>query len=201
MGYVDDIIVELDQIAISEIMKYGVPSLDDYNDTVNTALELGKILNANLEVIKLGARLMEIKLGQAISEKKRVESVNMCLGFAMAFLTGFPLSEDFKIKVIACIKEQNETSFSCIEAEICTNALCCNSLTPRKLLKKFYNFHSAGYNFEETFLFSEEKAEEKWKKLTLDVCKKKMETNYNQIKEFLSAAKKDPSKFFEEANN
>ncbi len=53
MGYVDEIIDELDQLAVAEIMKYAVPTLDDYNDTIILAAELGKNLNANLDVMTI----------------------------------------------------------------------------------------------------------------------------------------------------
>lgn len=195
MDYIDTIVNDLDAVAIAEIMKYSVTTLDDYNDLINVALELGKKLNTNSDVIKLGARFTEIKLGQAITEKKKNEYVNMSLGFAMDFLTGYPLSEEFKKKVFACIKEQNDTQFSCIEAEICSNALCYNFLTPKKILKLFYHLKQRGYNFDESFWFVSEKLEEKWNKLTLDLCKKDLEQNCKLIKEFLELAKKDPASF------
>lgn len=195
MDYIDTIVNDLDAIAVAEIMKYSVTTLDDYNDTIKVALELGKKLNANSDVIKLGARFIEIKLGQAISEKKKNEYVNMSLGFAMDFLTGYPLSEDFKKKVFACIKEQNDNKFSCIEAEVCSNALCYNFLTPKKILKLFYNLKQRGYNFDESFWFVSEKVEEKWNKLTLDVYRKDLEVSCKSIKDFLELAKKDPESF------
>ncbi len=197
MDYIDTIVNDLDALAVEEIMKFPVVTLDDYNNTLNVALELGKKLNANSDIIKLGARFMEIKLGQAISEKKKNEYVNMSLGFAMNFLTGYPLSEDFKKKVFACIMEQNDKKFSCIEAEICANALCYNFLIPKKILKIYYN-KLRGYNFDEIFLFTNEIIDEKWEKLTLDVCRKNLEENYNKIKEFLDLAKKDPINLIQE---
>jgi len=198
MGYVDEIIDELDQLAVAEIMKYAVPTLDDYNDTVILAVELGKNLNANLEVIKLGARLMEIKLGEAIHKKKKAHYTEISSEFASAFLTGYPLSEEFKKKVIACIEEQNENKFSSMEAEICANATRCNYLTPKKVFKRFYNLHDRGYSFAEAFLLVDEKTEEKWKKLTLDICKKNWEDNYKKIREFIELARNNPADFVAE---
>ena len=195
MDYIDSIANELDQAAVSDIMKYSIPTLDDYNDTINVAIEIGKKLNANLDVLKLGARFIEIKLGQAIAEKKKSEYINMSLGFAMEFLTGYPLSEDFKKKVLACIKEQNEKNFSCIEAEIGSNSVCYNYLMPKKILRMFYNLKQRGYNFDEIFIFAEEKVDEMWNRLTLDICKNDLGESHNKILNFLELAKRDPAGF------
>ncbi len=198
MSYVDEIIGELDQIAVGEIMKYAAPTLDDYNDTVNLAAELAKKLNANLDAVKLGARFMEIKLGEAIHKKKKAHYTEMSAEFAKEFLTGYPLSEEFKKMVVACIEEQNENKFSCIESEICANAVRCNYLTPKKIFKRFYNLHDRGYSFAEAFLLVDEKTEEKWKTLTLEVCKKGWEANYNKIREFIELARNNPADFIAE---
>ncbi len=197
MDYIDTIVNELDQYVIAEINKHGTPPLDFYNDAINVSIELGKKLNANIDAIKLGVRFMDAKLGEAVSLKKRNEHTNMALGFAMEFLTNFPLAEDIKIKVIACIKEHHDAKFSCIESEICANADCYKFLVPKNILKMFYNMRQRGYNFEEIFLMASEKADEKWSSLTLEVCKKELEPNYHKIKEFLELAKHDALDFME----
>jgi len=38
----------------------------------------------------------------------------------------------------------------------------------------FYNWRQRGYNFEEIFNLAEEKVEERWKALTLEICKKEL---------------------------
>ena len=48
MDYIDDIVNDLDQLAVAEIMKYNIPTLDNYNDVVSVAIEICKRLNANL---------------------------------------------------------------------------------------------------------------------------------------------------------
>ena len=195
MDYVDDIVNDLDQQAVAEIMKYNTPSLDNYNDVTSVAIELGKRLNANLSVIKLGARFLDIKLGEATEQKKTNEHVNMALGFAKEFLAGYPLEEDIKQKVFACITEHHTGKFSCIESEVCANADCYKFLVPKKILRMFYEWRNRGYNFEQIFLLAEEKVDERWKALTLDICKKELEDNYNKIKLFLDVARKDPVNF------
>ncbi len=200
MDYVDSIANELDQYAIAEIMKYGMPTLDNYNDVVSVAIELGKKLNANVDVIKLASRFLDIKLGEANQQKKIAEHVTMALGFAKEFLTSYPLEEDLKQKIFYCITEHHAKKFSCIESEICANADCYKFLVPKKILRMFYNWKQRGYNFEEIFMLAEEKVDERWNSLTLDICKKELEPSYKKIVEFLELAKKDPVNFllFEE---
>ena len=197
MDYVDEIVNELDQYAIQEIAKYGIPTLDNYNDVINVAVALGKRLNANLQAIKLGARFLDLKLGEATQQKKISEHITMALGFAKEFLSRYPLQEDIKQKVYYCITEHHNTKFSCVESEICANADCCKFLAPKKVLRMFYNWRQRGYNFEEIFNLAEEKVEERWKALTLEICKKELQYNYNKIREFLEIARKDPVNFIE----
>ena len=91
--------------------------------------------------------------------------------------------------------EHHSDKFSCIESEICANADCYKYLAPKKILRMFYNWKNRGYNFDEIFLLAEEKMDEKWKSLTLDICKKELENNYRIMKEFLELARKDPVSF------
>ncbi len=195
MDYVDDIVNDLDQLAVVEIMNYGIPTLDDYNDVANVSIELGKKLGANLSVIKLGSRFLDIKLGEANKEKKTSEHITKALGFAKDFLGNYPLEEDVKQKVFTCITEHHDKKFSCIESEICANANCYKFLVPKKILKMFYNWRQRGYNFEEIFLIAEEKVDQKWNSLTLDICKKELQDSYNSINAFLEIARKDPINF------
>ena len=55
----------------------------------------------------------------------------------------------------------------------------------------FYNLKSQGYNFEEILFIAQEKIEQKWNSLTLDICKKELESNYYKIKEFLELCKRE----------
>lgn len=195
MDYVDSIVNDLDQLAVSEIMKYNIPTLDNYNDVISVGIELGKRLNANLSVIKLGTRFLDIKLGEATQNKKPNEHITMALGFAKEFLASYPLEEDVKQRVFSCIMEHHTGKFSCIESEICANADCYKFLVPKKILRMFYEWRNRGYNFEQIFLLAEEKVDERWNALTLDICKKDLENNYKEIKDFLILARKDPVNF------
>ena len=190
MNYIEDISNDLDQYAIAEIARYGFPPLDNYNDVISVALELGKRLHANLDILKLSSRFLDIKLGEANERKKSHEHPAFALDFAKEFLSKYPLDEEFKQKVFNCIIEHHGKKFSSLEAEICANADCYKFLVPRKILRMFYEWRQRGYNFEEIFLLAQEKVDEKWKSLTLDVCKKELEASYNEIVRFLDLARR-----------
>ncbi len=190
MDYIESIINDLDQIIIVEIAKYNIPPLEDYNDTANIAVKLAKQLNADVGIVQLGTKLMHVKLGEAISQKKVHEHTNMAIGFAMDFFKNYPINDTIKNKVIASIKEHKDKQFSCKEAEICANASCYKYLLPRKIFKLFYNLRQEGYNFDEIFFLVEEKVEEKWDSLTLEICKKELEENYKLIKNFLEVSRR-----------
>ena len=190
MEYTEVLVNDLDNEIIPEIMKYGAPTLEDYNDVTSIATRLAKELNADIDAVILGAKFMHSKLGEAISQKKWGEH-NMALGFALSFFQNYPINESIKNKVLTCIKEHREKTFTCREAEICANANCYRYLIPKKILKMFYNLKSQGYNFEEILFIAQEKIEQKWNSLTLDICKKELESNYYKIKEFLELCKRE----------
>ena len=111
------------------------------------------------------------------------------MGFAKEFLSNYPLEEDIKQKVFYCIMEHHGSKFSCIESEICANADCYKFLVPKKILRMFYNWKQRGYNFEEIFILAEEKLDEKWKALTLDICKKELADQHEVIEKMLKELK------------
>ncbi len=191
MDYIDTIIADLDQENISEIMKHGIPNLEDYNELTNIAVDLAKKLNADISIVQLGTKFMHSKLGEAITQKKVHEHTNMALGFALEFFKNYPINDEIKNKVIACIKEHQDKQFTFIESEICANAHCYKYLLPRQMLKMFYNLRQEGYNFDQIFLLVEEKVDEKWNALTLGICKKELENNYKKIKEFLELSRQN----------
>ena len=191
MEYIETIANDLDNEIITEIVKYGVPNLEDYNEVTDIAVRLAKELNADVDAVLLGSKFMHSKLGDAIQQKKWPEHTTMALGYAMEFFKNYPLNESIKSKVFTCIKEHREKTFTYKEAEICANANCYRYLIPKKVLKVFYSMGRQGYNFEEILFLIKEKVEQKWNLLTLEICKKELEENYFKIKEFLELCTKN----------
>ena len=79
-------IEEARKYAISEIEKFGTPTLINFNISERKAVELAEKLNANKEVVLIGNSLMDLKLGQAKSEDRIKEHVKMSSDAAKDFL-------------------------------------------------------------------------------------------------------------------
>jgi len=177
------IIKEADNFALSEIEKYHFPSLMHFNTANSKGGELAKKLKAEEGIVQLGTRLMDIKLGECISEGRLKEHIERSAKISREFLSKFDLPKDTVEKIINCVEEHHGTKkWACKEAEICANADCYRFL----LLKDWLAFliHIKG-----DFKLAEEKADEKWKVLSLDICKKELESDYKLIKEIIRRAK------------
>lgn len=181
------IIKKAEEFALSEIKKYGLPSIINFETSNKKGLELSKKLNANSEIVQVGTRLMDIKLGKACSKKKLNEHIEMGAKAAREFLSQFNLQKDIVEKIINCVEGHHGTKkWKCKEAEICANADCYRFLLVRNWLAFLSSLSSDYKNFEDSLRFAEEKANEKWKILSLDICKKELEPHHTLIKEIIS---------------
>ncbi len=190
MGYMKDIIKRADEFAISEIKKYGVPSMINYDISNKKGLELSKQFDVDQDIVQIGTRLMDIKLGEAFSKNKINEHVKMSVESAKEFLSQFQLLDDVKGKIINCVEgHHGTTEWICKEAEICANADCYRFLLVRNWLDFLIFLESRDSKFEDHINLARMKAEEKWKILSIDICKKELEPHYHLIKDIISKSK------------
>ncbi|GHV24968.1 hypothetical protein FACS1894176_02400 [Bacteroidia bacterium] len=120
------------EFALNEIEKYGLPTLVNFELSEQKAIELVHKLNANETIVTLGVYLMDCKLGQAFSEKRVTEHVQMSVEASEEFLKQFDLTRDDKAKILNCVAAHHGTvPYSCIEAEICANADCYRFISPK----------------------------------------------------------------------
>ena len=180
-----EIIKKAEEYALSEIEKYGSPSKINLETSNKKGEELAKLLNADLEIVQVGTRLMDIKLGEAKAKGKIKEHVRMSSEASKQFLSPFDLQKEEVDKIINCVEGHHGTAkWLCKEAEICANADCYRFLLIRNWLLSLVDL-------EGNLKLLEEKAEEKWKVLSLDICKKELESDYKLIKEIIRRAKQD----------
>jgi hypothetical protein len=90
--------------AISEIEKYGLPTLFHFELGEQKALELAKKLNADSTIVQFGVYLMDIKLGQAFAEKRVAEHVQMSSEASKIFLQQFNLNDIYMNKILNCVE-------------------------------------------------------------------------------------------------
>lgn len=186
-NFLMNLIEESRKYALSEIEKYGTPIRVHFTISERKAIELTKILNADETIVRVGVVLMDLKLGQALKEKRLVEHVAMSVEASKIFLQKFDLDDDAKDKIINCVAAHHkDTEFKCLEAEICANADCYRFIHPRgffaylTLLGKRYD------NFDECLSQAEAKLDEKNNILSLDICKKELSDYYKTLKKFIS---------------
>ncbi len=177
-----DIVKESEEYARSEIEKYGAPSIINFEVSKEKGIEIAKKLGADLEIVKIGLNLMDLKLGEAKSLGKIKEHIAMSVEASKTFLSKFNLPKEKTDKILNCVEGHHGTKkWICKEAEICANADCYRFLSLKNWLFTLIELND--------LKLLEEKAEEKWRVLSLDICKKELESDYKLIKEIIRRAK------------
>ena len=105
------------------------------------------------------------------------------------FLSQFDLKSEIFNKIINCAEGHHNKSWDSLEAEICANADCYRFLLTKNWLVFLHSLGARKTSFEEDLNFAEEKLDEKWEILSLDICKKELEPHYKLIKEIIAKAK------------
>ena len=184
-----DIVEEARKLAKEMSEKYGkTPPFDHTELIVRKGQELAKKLNADIKLVTVSCYLIDVGLSKAYQEGKVKEHVKMSSGIAKDFLKKFNLSNNDKEKIINSIEAHHGgLEHNCIESEIVKNADNFRFLDPMGLLISVYwTKENNGRSLSEWIKLAKEKVEEKYKLVTLDICKKEAEENYRIIKEFLN---------------
>jgi len=185
----DELIQGAKTFALKEIKKFGFPTLLSFEISEKKALELTKKLSADKEITLLGVYLMDLKLGEARAQNKLNEHIKMSVKATREFLEKFDLEKEIKEKIINCVEAHHgEVPFICKEAEICANADCYRFLHPKGFLAAISGFVKI-YGLEKGLKYTEMKIDEKYKILSLDICKKELEKYYFQFKRILKVAR------------
>ena len=185
----EDIIKKAEEYALSEIEKYGLPSILNFNTSNKKAEELAKKFDVDENIVKIGIRLIDIKLGEAAKQGKINEHVKMSTDAAEKFLSQFNIPQETKIKIFKCVAGHHSTFWDLKEAEICANADCYRFLLVKNWLVFLHSLGERGDEFEKSLKYAKEKAEEKWNILSLEICKKELTSHYKIIREIINKAK------------
>ncbi len=185
-----DLIEEARNYALSEIKKYGTPSLLHFEISEKKALELAVQLKADITIVHIGACFMDLKLGQAIKENRQTEHCTMGVTATSTFLDDHGVKGRNKEKILNCITAHHrDVPFTCIEAEICANADCYRFIHPKGFFIYLTMLGNRGLSFAECLNSAEAKLEEKKKILSLTICKKELEGYYNTLHQFIADAR------------
>jgi hypothetical protein len=192
MTEINQIVKEAREYAVSEIEKYGLPPLILFEIAEENAIRLSKEFDADLDIIKIGMCLMDLKLGQAVKENKESEHVKMSVQSAGEFLDKFKIHNLTKEKIINCVESHHSNvHFESIEAEICANADCYKFIHPKGFLAYFTILGKRGLDLNEILKRVEEKLDEKYNILSLEICKKELDDYYKNFKKYIEEAKQE----------
>lgn len=185
-----DLIQESRKYALSEIEKYGSPPIVLFEISEKKAIELAKKLNADETIVRVGSVLMDLKLGQALKEKRLPEHVAMSVEASREFLKKFDLDKEIEDKIINCVEAHHkQVEFNCIEAEICANADCYRFIHPKGFFMYLTLLGKRNSDFQDCLIQAEKKLDEKKGILSLDLCKEELDDYYNTIKKYIEVSK------------
>lgn len=174
--------------AMIECKNYGVPSWFHVSYAAEMAYTLAERLNANTQIVLIGAYLMDIALGRALKDGKAGEHVQMAVDDSKKFLSKYNIEGEDLEKILACVKEHHGgVKFSSFESEIVCNADCYKFLSVKGVVGGFRTVRDM--ELDQLVALFKSKADEKWQALTLDVCRKELESDYNTIVKLLDSYK------------
>ena len=144
------------------------------------AEELGKEYHANLEIVRFGICLMDIKLSEAKKNNIQSKHVKMSSDFAKEFLKKSDFSDEEKEKIINCVEAHHgDVPFYSIEAEVCANADCYRFIHPVGVFTYASVLAKRTDSLLEQVKSLQVKLEEKKKILSLPKAKAELDGYYN----------------------
>lgn len=177
------------ELAISEINKYGVPKMEHFVLANEKGQQLAKALGADKDIVLLGTMLMDLKIGQCIQEGRLAEHVKDSSLAAQEFLKQFDLDDEVFKKIVSCIESHHGVeNYYCLEAEICANSDCYRFLSPEGFFHGLMIFGNRTTNFNEVLSNLDNKVEEKYNIISLDICQQEVEDNYHTFKKLIKNA-------------
>lgn len=182
----------VNELALKEIELYGGPSLNHYHLALNKGEQVAKELNADVNVVKIGCALMDIKLGQCIKEGCQSEHVQKSYLYAKQILEQNNIDKKLKETLLDCVLSHHGTKnkkFNSLEAEICANVDCYRFIHPQGVFTYIQTVTNWGNAQNDAINSVLNRMEEKHNILSLDYCKKELENYYQTIKNLLQQAK------------
>ena len=188
----EELFVAIDKIAREQSEKFGQPAPYYYNIGVEKAEMLAKNTGADVWLCKIGAILMDIKLGDCMANKCVPEHIQKSAEFAEKILTELEVDEKTKQILLDCVKCHHgikDKTYPCIEAEVVANADCYRFLTFAGTYGNILFANSLGLDQNQNIDFCINKIEEKFSVLSLKKAKDDLTENYIKLKKFLNSCK------------
>lgn len=182
----EEILKKVEEAARAEIDRYQLPSIFNYETTNQKGLELAQKLGADIFVVELGTRLMDLKLGQAKEQDRLSQHVVMSSEAAVKLLSDSQVERPIIEKVKNCIEGHHKAvPWTCPEAEICANADCYRFLLLPNWLQFLCSLVSREMSFVEAVKYAQQKFEEKLAILSLNEAKKELDSDIKLIRQII----------------
>ncbi len=179
--------------ALQQTEKFINPSKFNLDTGIKYAEELAKSIGADPVLSKIGAALMDIKLGECIKNKCAPKHVELGVKLAEEFLNENKVDSKTKQILLDCVKCHHgiaSGNYPSKEAEVCANADCYRFLLPAGV---YYGVilttNSWGMTQNQSIDYVLSKVEEKHSILSLDKAKADLEPHYNAIKTILNSCR------------
>lgn len=187
----EKLVKDADSLMRGETAKYNSDIEFLYDIALKKGGELALQHQANIDIVRIGISLMDLKLLEAQSLGIPKEHTNMALVAAQEILNDYDLPFEVRENILHCVTEHHgvEKYFS-IESEICANADCYKFLDPKGILAYCSLLGRRYHDLEQEWRQLEYKMDEKYHILSLKEVKEELEPYYQQFKHFLEVAKK-----------
>jgi len=171
-------------IAYEEQEKTGMPLRQHIDLSTSVGKRLAEKLNADVNIVETGTLLMDCLIGKAINEKRLQDHVDMSLDRTNEMLIENDVSEEIKENIRHCVSEHHGVSkYHSLESEICANADCYRFISVEGFISAIRYLRDMPFNDLITLL--DNKVEEKWGVLSLDICKEELEPQYKTIRSII----------------
>ncbi|MBK6565948.1 MAG: hypothetical protein IPG18_12290 [Saprospiraceae bacterium] len=178
------------EFAYSEIEKFGLPTKLHFDISFEKGDEIAVAMNADKSLVELGVCFMDIKLGEAFSQKRIDDHIKMGVDACNEFLKDYEVTEEEKSKIINCIVAHHGTvPFSSLESEIVANADCYRFIHPKGVIHYIGTLTKRNLSLPDIVKQAEYKLDEKQAILSMDYCKKELIHHYDSFKAIFAVSK------------
>lgn len=181
---------KINEVALEEIATYGLPTQRHYNLSLEKGIELAKRLKADVDLVRAGIALMDIKLGQAAKEGNQAQHVKYCVEYSDKILKELKVEEPYFSILINCVAAHHGAiPFDSLEAEIVANADCYRFIHPRGVMSFHATVVKRGNEHDAALKAVEAKLDEKHNILSLDYAKEDLLGYYKMFKDILAVGR------------
>jgi len=177
---------QVHKLVYDEVEKTGMPLKLHVDLACEVGKRLAKELGANTDIVEAGTLLMDCLIGKAIKEGRLSEHVQMSLDKANELIEQSSLSDAEKENIRHCISEHHGSEkFYSLESEICCNADCYRFTSVKGFSYAMRYLREMLFN--DLIKLLRNKVDEKWSVLSLDICKKELESQHQVLNNLLSS--------------